>query len=832
MERFYAWGRDLKVVSRGLLRSPLYTSITVITLALGLGGSSAVFALLDRIVLDPLPYPNAERLVRLSNQVPGVGPDAEWNMSSAQYFYLLEHSRSIQSIGAYRMDGGNVSVPSGPQRVITVRVSAGLLPMIGARVQMGRLIDVADDQPGQPLVVLLSDGFWRRHLGAATDVVGQGISINETPIEIVGVLEPDVVIPRPGAAIGQGPDIWMPRQFNSEGRFFNSHVIPMIALLKPGVEPAEAESELAQLTPRLPKTYPNAYSQTFLDNYGFRTVVTPLKKYVVTDVADALWTLTGALGLVLLIACANVTNLFLVRMEERRRELTVRAALGAGTGAIARLVLAESMTIAFLGGALGLFVGFWGVPAMISLAPTTLPRVHDLGFGPGNVVFTAALSILVGFALAVFPIAAHVRSSTKLTSTGGRSATPGRDRHRVRSTLVVAQVALALTLVVAAGLLIASQERLRKIDPGIQPDGVLSVQLIPAGERYRGSVARWGLYRQVLERVRGLPGVTAAGMTPDLPFSGGFGCTVQGFADGAVYDRLSDDGMTTCAGQEPTTPGYFESMGIPVLRGRGCVDADNDIPGRGAVVVSQAFVDRFWPGEDPLGKGIAPGGRTEGPFYRVVGVVGDVFGLSLSGERAIAVYYPIVPIPQSSGLWTNSMNLIIKTNLAQPSTILSTVRQVVSDVDPSLPIANPQDMHVAIAESMSGLTFMSVLLQIASGVALLLASVGLYAVISYLVTRRTKEIGMRIAMGARPGQVERLIINKSLTLLVVGLGVGITLALGGTRVLQRFLFGVQPNHPTAFVVAIGVLTTVALLASWLPARRAARIDPSEALRID
>ena len=830
VERFYSLARDIKVAVRSLLRSPLYAGIAVVTLALGIGGTSAAYTLLSRVVLDPLPYPNANRLVRLSNQVPGVSPDAQWSMSAAQYFYFSEHARTIESIGAYRLEGTNVMTASGPERATQVRVSVNLLTLLGAHAQVGRLLDVTDDQPGQPRVALLSDRFWRQ-LGNDGRIVGQTISMDGVPIEIVGVLEPGLALPFPGAAVAQGPDLWLPMQLDPDQRFSNSHVIPMIALLR-NADPAEAESEFAQLTERLPEVFPNVYSQAFFDQYGFRTIATPLKNYVVSGVADALWTLTGALGLVLLIACANVTNLFLVRMEERKRELTVRTALGASLGSIARLVFAESLTLAFVGGALGLIVGVWAVPAMVSLAPTALPRIQSLTFGPGNALFTAGLSLIVGAILALVPIMTHAKSSRSLVSSGGRSSTAGRERQRLRSTLVVSQVALALTLVVAAGLLLASHRQLRQVDPGIQPEGVVSVQLIPGGSRYNSLVARWGLYKQIMERVRALPGVNAAGMTPSLPFSGGFGCTVQAFDDPAVYDRVRDGGMTTCAAQLPTTPGYLESMGIPILQGRGLVDADSDAPERGAVVVSRAFADRFWPGEDALSKRIAPSGRSDGPFYQVVGVTGDVYSLTLDGEAAIAVYYPVVPIPPSGGFWPSGMQLVIKTDLARPSSILPAVRQIVTEIEPTIPLANAQDMTVIIEESMGSLTFMSTLLQIAAGAALLLASVGLYGVISYLVTRRTKEIGMRIAMGARPAQVERLVVRKTLLLLILGVGFGVVLALLGTRVLQGFLYGVAPTSPIAFLMAIVVLTAVTLLASWVPARRAARIDPSHALRAE
>ncbi len=470
---------------------------------------------------------------------------------------------------------------------------------------------------------------------------------------------------------------------------------------------------------------------------------------------------------------------------------------------------------------------------MISLAPLTIPRLHGLGLDGGAILVTTIVSGIVGFGIAAFPIAHHVGPVEATTlSAGGRSASVRRERQRLRSGLIVAQVALALTLTVGAGLLVASLRRLQAVQPGIQTDGVLTMQLHLAGERYGSDVAMWRFYALTLERIRSLPGVEAAGMSSEIPFSGGYGCTVQGFEDGLVYERLRDAGMTTCAGQEPTTPGYFKTMGIPVLRGRVFTDADNDHPDRGVVVVSKAFADRFWPGEDPLGKGIAPSGRTNGPFYRVVGVVGDVYRTSLGGEPATAVYYPIVWIPESGGWWPTDMYLTVRTANADPMSVFAAISRAVTEVEPSVPLANAREMESIIDDSMSRLTFTGVLLEVAAAVALLLAAVGLYGVMSYVVSRRTREIGMRMALGARPDQVERLIVGKSFGLVATGLGLGVFMALALTRVMRGLLFGIEPTHPVAFVTAICLLAAVALVASWLPARRAARIDPAVALRME
>ncbi len=833
-EQLNGWVREAKPVLRGLLKSPGYTIVAVLTLAIGIGGSVAVFTVLDRVVLDPLAYPEADRLVHLRNQVPGVGPDTEWHMASAQYFYYKENAASIEEIGAFRHTGTNLQTPAGPQRARLAIVSASTLGMIGARAVLGRMIDAADDRPGEPRVAVLSHEFWTRQFGSDRNIIGQTISMNDLPYDVVGIMAAGVNLPaEPGAPSGSVPDAWIPMRLNPAGPFHNNHVIPMIARLRPGVGLEEAQGELERLTALLPEAFPTVYTQGFIDRYGFRPIAYPLKEYVVGDVARNLWILFGAVGLVLLVACAKVTNLFLVRMEDRRHELAIRSALGAGRFAVARAILAESLALSVTGGLLGLLLGFWGLSALISLAPITIPRLHGLGLDGGAILVTTIVSGLVGFGIAAFPIAHHVGSGEAATlSAGGRSASVGRERQRLRSGLVVAQVALALTLVVGAGVLIASLRRLQGVHPGIQPEGVLTMQLHLTDERYQSTVAMWRFYAQALERIRALPGVQEAGMSSEIPFSGDYGCTVQGFEDRLVYERLRDAGMTTCAGQEPTTPGYFKTMGIPVLQGRVFTDADNDHPDRGVVVVNKAFADRFWPGEDPLGKGIAPSGRTNGPFYRVVGVVGDVYRSSLGGEPATAVYYPIVWIPGSGGWWPSYMTLIVRTGNADPMSVFAAIRQAVQEVDPTVPLANAREMESIIDDSMSRLSFTALLLDLAAAVALLLAAVGLYGVMSYVVSRRTREIGMRMALGARPDQVVRLIVGKSLALVAMGLGLGVFMALALTRVMRGLLFGVEPTHPAAFVTAISLLGAVALVASWLPARRAARIDPAVALRME
>lgn len=829
------WRKEFRFAARGLLRTPGFTAVALVTLALGLGGSAAIYTLLDRIVLDPLPYPESHRLVRLQNRVPGVGPDEVWSTSTAQYVYFTEHAASFEELGVYQGLGANIETPEGPVRAFAWRVTASVFPLLGASARLGRVVTPADDRPGGPSVVVLSHGFWERQFGGEPEVVGRALRVSGIPHEVIGVLQPGVRMP--GGPPGTAADLWFPLGIDPNGSFGNNHVFPMIGRLADGADPASAEAELGRLTPRLPERFPNAYSQEFFDRYGFRTQVVPLKQSVVGEMARNLWILFGAVGLVLLIAAANVANLFLARLEERRRELAIRSALGAGRRAIARYLLAEGWTLSVAGGVLSLVVGFWGVPALVAIAPETFPRLEGVRMDGGTVLFTSVLSILVGIALAAYPLIRHARTDdARRLAAGGRSASAGRERQRLRAGLVVTQVALALTLIVGAGLLVESLRRLSAVEPGFDPEGVFVASLDLTYGRYDSDVEIWAAYDRMLENIRALPGVTAAGLSQEVPVLHSFGCTVQGFEDPSVYERIEAAGRTTCAGQEPTTPGYFEAVGIPVLQGRAFTDADNDDPTRGAVVVSRAFAERFWPGEDPIGKGVAPSGRTTQPFYRVVGVVGDVPAGSLDGEPAIAVYYPIVHNPETPGFWgwwrPVNMRLFVRTGSADPLSLLPAVRRAVHEVDPTAPLSDARTMERIVAESTARFRFTSLLLAIAAGVALLLAAVGLYGVISYVVGRRTREIGIRIAIGADPATVERSVVTRSLWLTAVGIGAGVIFALATTRLLEGLLFGVAPTHPAAFAAAAVVLAGVALVASWIPARRAARVDPVEALRID
>lgn len=826
---------DLSRAARSLARVPGFTAVAIFTLAVGLGGTAAIYTLLDRVVLDPLPYPESERLVRLDNQVPGVGPDEVWSLSTAQWVHYTDHAETLEEVGLYRGGGGNMITAGGPLRATSVRVTASVMAMLGAEARAGRLLTSTDDEPGAPVVALVSFGFWTQVLASDPDVVGTSLTYNDEPIEVVGVLEPGLTLP--GWSAADTPDLWFAMQIDRGGGFGNSHVFPAIGRLAPGQTTENAEAEMVRLRAQLPEAFPQAYTQRFFDAYGFRTRVTPLKDDVVGDLAGQLWILFGGVGLVLLIACANVTNLFLVRMEGKRRELAIRTALGADRSTIGRYLVSEALVLAVVGGALAVGVGFWGVPALATLAPDELPRVHGVTMGVGTVLLTTGLALLAAIAIAALPLLG-ARDTHDVLADSSRGSTVGRGRQRARSGLVIMQMALAVTLVVGASLLLETLRTLGGADTGMDAAGAVAVDIYMNPQRHPTDADLWAQYQRMNEEISRLPGVVAVGLGSEVPVSGGYGCTVQGFEDDAVYDRIEQAGMTTCAGQTFVTPGYFDALGVPVLEGRALDAADHADPRRGSVVVSKAFADRFWPGESAIGRGVGPSGRTVEPWFRVVGVVDDVARASDPGrpplsQNAIAIYYPILDNPAVEGRWfwwPGYMTLVVRTGLDDPLAIMPDIRRTVASVDPELPVANPRALTDVVDEALADLAFVSLLLGIAAAVALLLAAVGLYGVIAYVISQRTREIGMRLAIGARPGEVVREIVRRTLGLAALGLAVGVPISLISSRAIQSMLVGVERTDPLAYLVAGSTLFVVAVAASWIPAHRAASIDPVDALR--
>ena len=830
-----AIARETRQALRGLARSPVFTLVAIVTLALGIGATTAIYTMLETVVLRPLPYANADRLVSVMHptEVPGTGP-SRWGLSAAGYFLFRDRNRTLEELGAYTTGYTSLVADGEAERVRLAWITHSVLAALGARPAIGRLIGAADDVPGAPHVAMLGWDLWQRRYGGDPGVVGRVIETSGGPVEVVGVTARGFTLPRPGPfeasrdLAGHFVDIWQPLRLDPTARAVNAHQYAGIGVLRPGLTAAAAERDLQMLTDSLPSLFPNAYSRGFVEEYRFRMGVQPLRDEVLGDrIARTLWVLFAAVGVVLLIACANVANLFLVRAESRRREGAVRVALGATRSRMAAHYLAESLVVALVAGALGVACGAALLRALLAIAPTDLPRLAEVGVHWTSVALGLALALAAGIVLGLHPALRRVDTASLREGSRGLSASPRQ--RAVRDALVVAQMALALVLLAAAGLMARSFGALRAVRPGLDAAGVLAFDVALPGTKYRSYEEAAAFHRELQSRLAALPGVRAVGAATGLPLRDlGAGCAVV-FREGRPY---APGEQAPCVATPRVTPGYFVALGIPV-HGRAPEWRDIDA-GSGAVVVTKALADRLWPGEDPIGKGIASGGSSDpakADFYRVVGIVPELRAAGLDRPASEIVFYPVVQLPRG-WLWgpVRGPTYVVRTTLDDPTALARTVRRVLAELDPQVPMANVTTMERIVERSMARVSFILLLLGAAAAMAMLLSAVGIYGVISYLVGQRRGEIGVRIALGAPASRVATMIVGQSLRLALAGIAIGIVAALAGTRILRSLLFEVSPTDPVVLATVAGLLVALAALASFAPARRAARVDPIEALR--
>ncbi len=811
--------QDIRYALRTLRRSPAFSLIGIFTLALGIGATAAIFTLVNAVLLEPLAYPESDRLVSIEHSVPGLNSDWRWGLSVAGYFHFEGNTQSLEGIGVYVTSDQVVAGGDRAEHVTTASANAGLFDVLRARPALGRLFTREDNRPGGPQVAILSHDLWRTRFGSDPGVLGTTIRVEGYPHEVVGVLERGFGLP------DSDEKLWLPLQLDPEAPAVNSHYLSAIGRLSDDASIPAAGSDLERLTGQLADLFPNAYPRSFMREARFGVEVGSLRERVVGDTDQVLWVLLAAVGLVLLIACANVANLFLVRMEGRRREVAIRSALGAGRSDLARRYLTESVTLALIAGVVGVGLAVGGLRVLLELAPSGIPRIEEVALGWRTFAFAGVVSALTGLALGLFPL---VRMGVDLSAlrAGARGTTAGRREHRVHGALVVAQIALALVLLASAGLLTRTFQSLRNVDPGLEPEGVLAIDVsLPLGG-YDGYEAVNAFYRQMARRIEGLPGVRSVGATEVLPLEGRGACAAMFIED----DPPAEGDSPPCIAKAQVAPGYFEALGIHV---DGRVPGWSDMEARtGGVVVTRALARRFWPGQDPIGKGIRGNGWGE-PFYRVVGVAGDIRASGLDEPPIEAVFFPMIPI-EGAPLWSpsHSMTLVVQTATGEPQALIGAVRQVARELDPGVALGEVRTMSQVVDASMSRVTFTVVLLGIAAAVALLLGTVGLYGVISYTVRRRRREIGIRRALGAGPRQVAGHVLRQSLTLAVVGVALGLGGALAVTRVLRSMLFGVSPTDPITLAAVSLLLILIAVIAAYGPARRATRVDPMMALRVE
>jgi putative ABC transport system permease protein len=794
-------GQDIGYALRALVRTPGFTIVAVLTLALGIGANSAIFSVVNGVLLDPLPYRNADRLHVLHMLYPdGAEYDA---LSAPDFMSVAAENRVFEDVVAW---DGRIATLQGLGEAREVRIvytSRDLVPTLGLRLVQGRAFDESEHVPGQGDVVILSHGFWQREFGAAADALGRTLTLSARSFTIVGILDPDATLPG-------NWDLYAPLEYDETfdaatdgGR--RSEFLFAVGVARAGMAPAQVGEDMRRVGALLAERFPATNARQAI-------TTRPLRDVLLGDVRRPLLVLLGAVGLVLLVACANVANLMLARASARQSELAVRAALGAGRGRLLRQLLTESVVLGALGGVAGLVVAWLGTRALIALQPADIPRLDNIGLDATVVLVTLGVALLTGLLFGAAPAVHATRRqlATAIREGGRGQATRG---GRLRSGLIVAEMALAVVLLVGAGLLIRSFVELTRVDAGFESEGALSFRLAMAGEEYQGGQQIRNFVNDILEQLAAVPGVTAVGGTSVLPLSG-LGALVS---LNVVDAPPPPDDVNMEIALTRVTPGYFEAIGAPVLRGRG-VTAEDHAEAPPVALINEAAA-RFWfPGEDPIGRRIDIGVERE-----VVGIVSDVRQRS-PAQPAVPVAF--VPYAQST---LRTLRVVVRTS-GPPLSVAPAIHTTIRAADPGMPISDLAPLRTLLDRSVAQPRFYTSLLTIFAAVALVLAAVGIFGVMSYSVAQRAREISVRMALGARSSEVTAMVVRSSMLLSAAGLVIGIAGALAMGRVLASQLYNVSATDPLTILLVGGVLLLTAAAASWLPARRAAALDPGEALR--
>ena len=802
--------KDITYGLRSLSKHPTFTAIAIVTLALGIGANTAIFTVVNAVVLRPLPYHDSERLAMLWTT---KDANQEQPLSFADYNDLKSQTKSFSALGAASPLWNFTLTGDGePEPIQGFYVSANLFELLKVAPEKGRAFSADEDRIGGPPVVIISRGLWERRFGADPNAVGKTMSLSGITATVVGIMPAGFQFLDPAA------EIWTPlaqNQFASSAR--QVRLLSVVGRLNEGVEPTQATAELTSIAARLQSEYPDT-------NTGVGLRLVPLHEQVTGKVRPALWLLFGAVGLVLLIACANIINLMLVRGAARNREIAVRAALGAGRWRLLRQLLTESITLSVIGGVAGILVGSWGVNALLALNPITMPSYNKIGVDMTVLAFTFIASVVTGIIFGLAPAWQTLRLDlNSALKEGGRGAVIESGQRRLSSLLVITEMAMAMVLLIGAGLLLRSFAHLLDVKPGFTTENVLTMQIGLPNVAYQEPQKRIAFLQQLEASLKGTPEVASVGFVTRLPLLS---------AMNNITSFLAIEGRQVPAGERPeidfrrASTDYFQTMGIPLLSGRLVTEQDVTNNSR-FVLINEATAKRFWPGEDPVGKRISTivSSGEQVPWQTIVGVVGNVRHLGLDVEPRPEIYYHTNTAPPFGPV------VVIRTT-SDPSRLISIARAKIRELDRDVPISNVNTMEQLVAQSVAQRRFGMFLLGIFALLALLLAAIGIYGVVSYSVTQRTQEIGVRMALGASATDVLKMVLRNGMTLALIGVGLGLVGAFALTRLMARLLFDVTPTDVTTFSLVSAGLIAVALLACYLPARRAMKVNPLEALRYE
>jgi putative ABC transport system permease protein len=809
-----------------LAKSPGFTAIALATLALGIGANTAIFSVVDAVLLQPLPFAESQRIVTISEKLPAFTEDMP--MNAPDYRAFSERQHSFDTLAIYSDKHLDLSGGGDPERIEGTRTSASLFPLLGVQPLLGRTFTQEEDQPGHN-VVMLSYGLWKRRFAGDPYVLGSTVSLDRLPYTVIGVMPASFQFPLKGDRwSGEPADAWIPMAFTpyelqAWGNMYNHRVL---ARLKPGITLTQAQSDAVATMAEVEKLYPAALVSYFQGQH-VGTVIQPYSQVITGNIRAPLWVLLVAVGVVLLIACANVANLLLARATGRQREVAVRAALGAGRWRLVRQMLSESLLLGIASGVSALFVAYWGVGALLSIAPTDLPRMQEVRMDGRVLIFAFLLSIVTTVIFGIIPAlqATHADPHDSLKE-GGRGMGASRGRRRMQNGLIVSQMALAIMLLISAGLLVRSFVSLLKTDPGFRQEHVLTMTVpLPLRAYSHGGDVR-NFYEELLRRTSTLPGTSAVGFSTDLPL------------DAQERDGVEIEGVDAAKNGLPEVTqswimgDYFGAMGISLRRGR-MFAADERTGKPGVVIISETAARTYWPGQDPIGKRM----KFAGPNWStVIGVAGDVKDAAMQNPAGPHSYTPYLQVADESlemPTWDElrTLHVAVRTQ-ADPSALASAVRGMIASLDPQIAVADVKTMEANVQESIAPQRFNLFLLGLFATLAVFLAAVGVYGVLSYAVTQRTREIGVRVALGAQRGSILAMTIREGMQLTFAGAAIGLVGAWLLTRWMAGLLYGVTARDPLTFVGVIVVMSLVSLAACYIPARRATRVDPLVALRYE